>query len=1286
MKRKNDYFYHYTFQYMRKITHFFILFSILTSYVSVFSQNNSTWSSVTMQQRNISISKEKNIPSFKLNIQNLASQLKNAPKKSNQFLNKTAGVIVDFPSGKDSFTSYRITENNVLSDKLAEKYPTIKSYRGVSVKNPLEKIYFSMDETSFHGMIRNHKKTYYINPSEEKNDLYYFVEKTAVKAFGFECKVEGALKTSTSKKDTQYSLKPVDDSQLRTYRLALACTAEYAKFHTDRAGVTNGTEAQKKAAVLSAMNTSVTRINSIYENDLAINLQLIDNNDALIFLDAATDGLTNGDGQALIDEIQDVIDLKVGFANYDIGHVFSTSPGGGDGIAQLASVCTTNKARGVTGYVSPVGDAYDVDFVAHEIGHQFGATHTFNNSCNSNRSGATSVEPGSGSTIMAYAGICPSNVQGNSDAYFHAISISQIWDNITQGTGTCATTTPINNTAPVISPLTNYTIPAGTPFVLDAAVTDGDNDVLTYSWEQQNNEISVQPPLADADEGPSFRSLPPSLSSKRYFPEESALLNNNLAATWEVIPTVSRTLNFSLLVRDNNTNGGQTARSDLSVSTVKTSTPFAVTSQTTPETLQGGSVYKVIWNVGETNKIPISTSFVDIYLILNNDFENPIPLSENTKNDGVKQVVIPGDITTSNARIMVKASNNIYFALNEATLSIEASNYALIFETLEYNICKPNSLSIPFTYNSYGTFAETVTFSATNLPTGLTVNFNETETSVNGTLIEATITNTDNLVVGINDFTIVATAESGETKEYPVELSIFEDSYDAINLIAPVNQATEIPLQTVLSWDEYSNANSYNLQVSKTSDFSSIIVSETLTATQYQPTNLEETTTYYWRIKPINACGEGSFGAAFSFSTVNISCGDYTNNSTYYISNSGSSTTVSNLNIVDNGILNDITVTLDISHTWLEDLTISLISPSGTVITLLSQQCGERDNIAASFNDSGSIVTCSASVPTLSGTIKPQQQLQALNGEPIKGIWKLKVDDANDEDGGSINSFKIDLCINGDFDLDTDKDGVLDSEDNCPNTPMGAKVDVNGCEIFNLPINNYQIKLTDESCINSNNGNISIEATQNYNYTATLTGNGVDTSNTFKTTTEFTNLSSGTYKLCFTTDASTSYKQCYEVNINEPLPLSVFSRRNSTENKISLDLSGSDLFTIELNGEISKTNRSSIELSLNKGINRLKVYTDKECQGLYEELIISTGDIAVFPNPFTTEATIYTPSPNTKTEINIFNITGKLATAITKNSDANGQVKLNLSQLTTGMYMLNVTNGKNIKTLKILKE
>ena len=262
----------------------------------------------------------------------------------------------------------------------------------------------------------------------------------------------------------------------------------------------------------------------------------------------------------------------------------------------------------------------------------------------------------------------------------------------------------------------------------------------------------------------------------------------------------------------------------------------------------------------------------------------------------------------------------------------------------------------------------------------------------------------------------------------------------------------------------------------------------------------------------------------------------------------------------------------------------------------------------------------------------------------------------------------------------------MDSEDNCPNTPMGAKVDVNGCEIFNLPINNYQIKLTDESCINSNNGNISIEATQNYNYTATLTGNGVDTSNTFKTTTEFTNLSSGTYQLCFTTDASTSYKQCYEVNINEPLPLSVFSRRNSTENKISLDLSGSDLFTIELNGEISKTNRSSIELSLNKGINRLKVYTDKECQGLYEELIISTGDIAVFPNPFTTEVTIYTPSPNTKTEINIFNITGKLATAITKNSDANGQVKLNLSQLTTGMYMLNVTNGKNIKTLKILKE
>src|SRR5690606_38438515 len=266
------------------------------------------------------------------------------------------------------------------------------------------------------------------------------------------------------------------------------------------------------------------------ENDLAIRLEIIDDNDLIIFLDPETDGLTNNNSETIINkEIQPLIDAAIGASNYDIVHVFTKTSSGGDGIAQLRSVCTSNKARGVTGFFSPTGDSFDIDFVAHEMGHQFGATHTFNNSCNANRTNATAVEPGSGSTVMSYAGICPDNVQGNSDGYFHAVSISQIWDNIIYGNSSCATETAITNQAPVIAALSNYTIPARTAFVLEASVSDLDGDVLTYSWEQQDNEVAVQPPAADSKAGPLFRSRPPNQSSKRFFPNAEALLTNNLA-------------------------------------------------------------------------------------------------------------------------------------------------------------------------------------------------------------------------------------------------------------------------------------------------------------------------------------------------------------------------------------------------------------------------------------------------------------------------------------------------------------------------------------------------------------------------------------------------------------------------------------------------------------------------------------------------------------------------------------------------------------------------------------
>ena len=240
----------------------------------------------------------------------------------------------------------------------------------------------------------------YINPEDNKTHRYEVFSREALEARAFECQVQDIANEVVEHKAQFHKILSVNDGNLRTFRLALAATAEYTQYHANAAGVGAGTDAERRAAALAAMTVTMTRVNGIFERELGITMELVPN-ESIIFLNSNTDGLSNNDGGSLINEIQSVIDANIGHANYDIGHVFST---GGGGIAQLNSPCTFSKARGVTGLPNPVGDPFDVDFVAHEMGHQYGATHTFNNSCGGNRSGITAVEPGSGTTIMSYAG------------------------------------------------------------------------------------------------------------------------------------------------------------------------------------------------------------------------------------------------------------------------------------------------------------------------------------------------------------------------------------------------------------------------------------------------------------------------------------------------------------------------------------------------------------------------------------------------------------------------------------------------------------------------------------------------------------------------------------------------------------------------------------------------------------------------------------------------------------------------------------------------------------------
>ncbi len=599
---------------------------------------------------------------FSVDIVALKSTLSSAP---NRELGIESNLIISFPNALGQLQDYIIYEAPVMHHDLSYKHQNIKSYVGVGVDDKTALIRFSTTIFGFHAMILSGKtSTTYIDPFTKDLSHYsvYFKEHT-LSYKTFECLTESAT-TEPEMQISSFSTNQANlNGSLRKYRLAMACTTEYAAFHVNAAGLNSGTIAQKKAAVLAAMNVTMTRVNGIYERDLSLTMELIPNNEDIIFINS--DSFSNNNPGLLINQSQSVIDSVIGFNFYDIGHTVST---GGGGLAQLYSPCSTSKARGITGISSPVGDPFDVDYLSHEIGHQFGANHTFNNSCSGNRNNATAVEPGSGSTIMSYAGICPPNVQGNSDAHFHAISLAEI-SSFILGWGACSVNTNNGNTPPTISPLSNYIIPKGTAFVLRGNASDSNEDALTYSWEQTNQQISTQPPLATNTSGPSFRSLPPTDSPDRYMPDLSSVLQGNLNPNWEAVPTIGRSMSFALIVRDNNLNGGEFTRANMSVTTSNSIGPFKVTSQNSAVNWAGQSEQTVTWDVAGTTNTPVSTSTVNILLSIDGGLSFDHVLATSTPNDGSEIITVP-NIATSNARIMVEAVNNIFYAVNSTSFSI----------------------------------------------------------------------------------------------------------------------------------------------------------------------------------------------------------------------------------------------------------------------------------------------------------------------------------------------------------------------------------------------------------------------------------------------------------------------------------------------------------------------------------------------------------------------------------------------------------------------------------------
>ena len=609
---------------------------------------------------------------FNLNIDALKNHLTDAPQRNST--ENTSEKLVDFPTANDSFETFSVMEASVLEKPLQDKYPNIKTYVGKSISNPSNTIRFSITAQGLHSMsFKAGSGTEFIDPYTKDSESYivYFKKDLPVLDEPWICEFDDDTATNTQQRNAaNMSYFNANDGMMRDFRLALACTVEYAQFQWTAAGLlASDTEANKKAAVLAAMVVTINRNNFIYERDLSVTMTIVANNESVIFIDS--DNFSNSSAGALINESQTVIDAIIGSANYDIGHTFST---GGGGLASLNSPCTGSKARGITGSVFPVGDPYDVDYVAHEIGHQFGAPHTFNGNagnCAGNRTASNAYEPGSGSTIMAYAGICaPQNIQSNSDAYFHQKSLQMMWDNISTGNSNCATQTATGNAAPTSNAGNDYNIPASTPYKLTGTSTDTDGITThTYTWEQYDLGPAGLPVESNTS-GPLVRSYEGTTSPTRYIPRMSDILaNGGVSTEWEKLASVNRDLNFKLTVRDNDISGGQTATAQMTATVVSAAGPFVVTSQNVNgQSLVAGATETITWSVAGTTANGVNEANVDI-LLSTDGLNYDTVLAANVPNDGSHDITVP-NVASNSCRIMVAASDNIFFNINTQNITI----------------------------------------------------------------------------------------------------------------------------------------------------------------------------------------------------------------------------------------------------------------------------------------------------------------------------------------------------------------------------------------------------------------------------------------------------------------------------------------------------------------------------------------------------------------------------------------------------------------------------------------
>jgi hypothetical protein len=906
--------------------------------VSGFSQTNNFWLVNTQGRADIptdqSVSRQSYPKDFKL------FHLDFAPFQQEVFsiVGSTPAkrsTIISLPNAAGGIEEFEIYEASNFEPALQAQFPEIRSYSGKGITDRYATLKLSISPGGIQTMIfRTERDNEFIEPYSRDHTVYsvYSAQRKP-----------GTLPWNCTTEDRQVAVDlfgkaaPLNNlaarstGDLKTMRLAQSVTAEYSNYF-------GATSSSQVSLVMAAINNTLTRCNGVYEKDLALHLNLIANTTSVIYYNPSTDpysAASTGAGGAWNNELQNTLTSVIGEANYDIGHLFGASGGGGNA-GCIGCVCTNgSKGKGFTSPADgvPQGDNFDIDYVVHEVGHQLGGNHTF--SMNNEGTGVNK-EPGSGITIMGYAGITSQDLAPHSFDFYHQATLAQIQSNL--GTKTCPVTTGISatNATPVVAAMSNYAIPKSTPFALTGSASDANTgDVLTYCWEQNDNASSSQTgasSVASATKasGPNWISFRPTTSPTRYFPQLSTILaggtvtgplsGGDAGANTEALSSVARTLNFRLTVRDNAVyrstspvSVGQTQFTDMVVTVNGTAGPFAVTAPNTAVSWVGGSSQTITWSVNSTNLSPINCANVKISLSTDGGQTFPTVLTSNTPNDGTEVLAIPNTPTTT-ARIKVEAVGNIFFDISNANFTITSGS----------SCSAPSGL----TASGITTSGATISWTAVSGALSYDVDY---KTSASGTWINAATATTSTSVnlSGLASSTVydwrVRTNCSGSSSAYSAA-QFTTASVAVCNAPSGLGASAITTSSATVSWTAVSGALNYDVDYKLTSSGTWINAATATTSTSVGLGGLTASSVYDWRVRTNCSGGSSSYSAAQFTTSAAAGCG------TAFEPNETQAAAAA----ISSGVTNSaaISSTTDIDYfkittTATSNITYNLVGPSG---------------------------------------------------------------------------------------------------------------------------------------------------------------------------------------------------------------------------------------------------------------------------------------------------------------------------------------------------------------------